>query len=107
MQTFFNFDLLSVGIAVASTGLLGFIIFFNNARSTTNRSFFYFTLVTVCWSIVNYAYYQIPAGELALWFLRSVMFFAVWHAFTFFHLASVFPDDTIFSLGGIPIFLFL
>jgi signal transduction histidine kinase len=93
MDTFLNLDLLSVGIAVAGIGLLGFVILFNNTRSTTNRSFFYFAIITVCWSIINYSYYQLPAGNTALWLLRGVMFFASWHAFTFFHLASTFPDD--------------
>jgi signal transduction histidine kinase len=93
MQIFSNLDLLSVGIAVAGTGLLGFVILFNNVRSTTNRSFFYFAIITVCWSVINYSYYQLPAGDVALWLLRGVMFFATWHAFTFFHLASVFPED--------------
>ncbi len=88
-----NLDLLSVGIAVAGIGLLGFVILFNNTRSTTNRAFFYFALVSVCWSILNYSYYQLPASDAALWLLRSVMFFAAWHAFTFFNLASAFPDD--------------
>lgn len=88
-----HLDLLFVGIAVASVGLLGFVIFFNNIRSTTNRSFFYFTTLSVFWSIVNYSYYQFPAGDLAFSLLRGVIFFATWHAFTFFHLASVFPED--------------
>lgn len=93
MDTFAHLDLLSVGIAIAGTCLLGFIILFNNVHSTTNRAFFYFTIVTACWSILNYFSYQLPAGDTALWFLRGVMFFATWHAFTFFHLASVFPEN--------------
>ncbi len=94
MNTFLNLDLLSVGIAVAGIGLLGFVILFNNTHSMTNRAFFYFAIITVCWSVINYSYYQLPAGNTALWLLRGVMFFATWHAFTFFHLASTFPDDT-------------
>ncbi|OGG76508.1 hypothetical protein A2950_00575 [Candidatus Kaiserbacteria bacterium RIFCSPLOWO2_01_FULL_55_19] len=93
MNAFLHLDLLSVGIAVAGIGLLGFVILFNNTRSTTNRAFFYFSIVTVGWSILNYSYYQLPAGDLALWLLRGVMCFATWHAFTFFHLAAAFPDD--------------
>lgn len=88
-----HLDLLFVGIAIAGMGLLGFVIVFNNVRSTTNRSFFYFTTLSVFWSIVNYSYYQFPAGDFALLLLRGVVFFATWHAFTFFHLASVFPQD--------------
>jgi signal transduction histidine kinase len=93
MQVFSNLDLLSVGIAVAGMGLLGFVILFNNIQSATNRAFFYFTSASVFWSIANYSYYQFPAGDTALWLLRVVMFFAIWHAFTFFHLASSFPND--------------
>ncbi|MHB0865323.1 MAG: sensor histidine kinase [Minisyncoccota bacterium] len=88
-----HLDLLFVGIAIAGMGLLGFVIVFNNVRSTTNRSFFYFAILSVFWSIVNYSYYQFPAGDFALLLLRGVVFFATWHAFTFFHLASVFPED--------------
>lgn len=93
MQLFSNLSLLFVGVAVAGMGLLGFVIFLNNIRSTTNRAFFYFAIVSVFWSIANYSYYQFPAGDLALMLLRGMMFFATWHALTFFHLASVFPDD--------------
>lgn len=93
MNAISHLDLLSVGISVAGIGLLGFAILLNDIRSATNRSFFYFAVISVCWSILNYSYYQLPAGDAALWLLRGVMCFAVWHAFTFFHLASVFPDD--------------
>lgn len=93
LTTYSNLDLLSVGVSIAGIGLLGFVILFNNVRSATNRAFFYFAIITVCWSALNYAYYQLPAGDIALWLLRGVMFFAVWHAFTFFHLASVFPES--------------
>lgn len=93
MNIISNLDLLSVGVAVAGIGLLGFVILLNNVRSTTNRAFFYFAIITVCWSILNYSYYQLPAGDTALRLLRGVMCLAVWHAFIFFHLASVFPED--------------
>ena len=93
MQLSSHLDLLFVGIVVASMGLLGFVIVFNNARSTTNRSFFYFAIISIFWSIVNYSYYQFPNGNFAFLLLRGVIFFATWHAFTFFHLTSAFPDD--------------
>lgn len=93
MDTFAHFDLLSVGVAVAGTCLLGVVFLFNNLHSVTNRAFFYFTTVTAVWSILNFLSYRFPAGDTALWFLRSVMFFATWHAFTFFNLATVFPDS--------------
>ena len=45
-----NIDLLSVGLAIAGTGVLGFLVFFSNKKSITNKSFLYFSLITICWS---------------------------------------------------------
>lgn len=92
MDIFSNLDLLSVAVAVAGIAVLGVVILLNDYRSATSRAFFYFAFVSVCWSTINYIYYQLPAGTLALWFLRGVMFAATWHAFTFFHLTLVFPQ---------------
>ncbi len=91
MNILTHLDLLSVGIAVAGIALLGVLVLLNNWQSATHRAFFYFSAITVFWSIANYSYYQLPAGVLALWILRLVIFFGVWHAFTFFNLAFVFP----------------
>lgn len=91
MESVIHLDLLSVGVAVAGTVLLGFVILFNDLRSATNRAFFAFAIVTACWSVLNFLSYQLPASDVALWLQRTVIFFATWHAFTFFHLASVFP----------------
>ncbi|MFA5996782.1 MAG: hypothetical protein WC790_03640, partial [Candidatus Paceibacterota bacterium] len=63
MNAISHLDLLSVGISVAGIGLLGFAILLNDIRSATNRSFFYFAVISVCWSILNYSYYQLPAGD--------------------------------------------
>jgi signal transduction histidine kinase len=93
MESFTNLELLSVGVAIAGTALLGVVMLLNNPRSATNRSFFYFALVTVFWSIVNYLYYQLPASQVSFWILRLVIFFATWHAFTFCNFALVFPND--------------
>ncbi|HEV7121400.1 MAG TPA: hypothetical protein VGN56_01080, partial [Candidatus Paceibacterota bacterium] len=93
MDPLAHLDLLSVGIAVAGTTLLGVILLLNNIHSATNRAFFYFTIVTAGWSVVNYAYYQVSAGPLALTLLRLVIFFATWHAFTFFNLTFAFPAE--------------
>lgn len=98
MILFFNLDLLSVGMAVAGIGTLGFTIYFSNRKSVTNRSLFYFSLFTVAWSFVNYLSRSIT-GNLALsfWLQRAVIFVGTWHAFSFFGLSYVFPgDDVIF-----------
>lgn len=90
-----NFDLLSVGIAVAGIGVLGFSVFFNNRKSVTNRSFLYFSLVTIAWSVTNYFAYQIKDPQISLWLFRIVIAFGAWHAFTFFRLAYSFPREQV------------
>lgn len=90
-----NADLLSVGVAIAAIGILGFVIYLNNRESITGKSFLLFAVVTICWSAVNYLSYHVPYPETALWILRFVMFFAVWHAFSLFQLFYVFPKDTV------------
>ena len=88
-----NGDLLSVGIAVTAIGILGFVVFFNNRKSITNRSFLLFSLVTIAYGVLNYINYQVTSLPQILWFLRLTIFFAVWHAFSFFQLFYVFPKE--------------
>lgn len=88
-----NLDLLSVGIAVAAIGILGFVIFFNRPRSITSKSFLLFALLTIIWGISNYFNYQIRSADLALWVLRAHLFISTWHAFSFFLLSYVFPKE--------------
>ncbi len=88
---FINLDLLSVGVAVAAIGLLGYEIYANNPTSVTSRSFFIFSAITICWSVTNYINYQVTNPTLVLWLLRLVIFFGVWHAFSFFRFLYVFP----------------
>jgi len=92
IQTFQNLDLISVGLIVAATVILGFAVYFNNPKSITNKTFFWFALVTAIWGTVNYLAYQSDNPTLVLWLLRFIMFFAVWQAFTFFQLCFVFPE---------------
>ncbi|MEK7066771.1 MAG: ATP-binding protein [Patescibacteria group bacterium] len=90
---FSGFDLLSIGLAVAATGILGFVVFLNNRRNITNQSFFLFTLFTILWGIVNYLSYQFNIAGLVIWILRMAIFFAVWHTFSFFTFCFVYPRD--------------
>lgn len=90
---FKNLDLLSVGVAVAAIGILGFVIYLNNRRSATSRAFLLFSMVTIFWSIVNYLQQNITNTPLSFWLLKFVMFFAVWHAFSIFQLFYVFPKN--------------
>ena len=91
MQITQDFDLFFVGVAMVSIGILGFLVFFNNKKSATNRALLLFALVTILWSTFNYLNYQVTSPALVLWLLRFVMFFAVWQAFSFFQLMYVFP----------------
>jgi signal transduction histidine kinase len=89
-----NIDLLAIGVTVAAIGILGFVAFFSNPRSSTSRSFLTLALVTIAYSTVNYISYQLTDANVILWVLRLTIFFAVWHAFSFFHFSYVFPKES-------------
>src|SRR3989344_3174663 len=91
MEVISNVDLLFVGVTIASIGILGFIVFFSDRKSSTNRAFLFFALITIFWSTLNYANYQAESAFFVLWLLRLAMFFAVWHSFSFFPLSYIFP----------------
>ncbi len=86
-----NADLLAIGIAIAAIALLGFVVYFNDRESVTNRSFFYFALINVIWSISNYLEYRFTTTTGTLWALRIHLFLSTWYALLFFRLAYVFP----------------
>jgi len=88
-----NIDLLFVGITIAAITILGLIVFLNNRQSITNQSFLFFAFLTVAYGSFNYISYQVTDPGLILWFLRLTIFFATWHAFSFFQLAYVFPAE--------------
>jgi signal transduction histidine kinase len=103
-----NLDLFSVGIVVASTLILGFMVYFNNRQSATNKAFLFFCIMTVAWGTLNYINYNIGNSALAFWALRIAIFFAVWHAYSLFKLFYVFPEDhasypKLYSLVLVPL----
>lgn len=87
-----NFDLLAVGITSAAIILLGVLVYISNRKSATARAFLFFAIATIAYSFANYLNYQDVSENLVLWFLRFTLFTAVWHAFSFFNLAYVFPS---------------
>jgi len=108
MDIITNLDLLSVGVAISGIGILGFVVFFNNKKSITNKSFLYFSLITICWGIVNYFSYQFNSENITLWLFRLTMFFAVFQAFFLYHLFHIFPNITykfskLYIYGLIPL----
>ena len=90
---FLNIDLLTVGITTAAIAVLGFVVYINNRKSITNKSFFLFCVVTVLWSFFNFVNYKIAQPELVLWLIRIVIFLGVWHSFLFFQFFYVFPEE--------------
>jgi signal transduction histidine kinase len=86
-----NLDLLAIGVAVAAIGLLGFVVFFNNPSSITNRLFLVLSIATIFWGISNYLEYKFTSSTSTLWALRTHLFISTWHALAFFSLAYVFP----------------
>ncbi len=92
MESVLNLDLLWVGLAVAGAGTLGFSIYFSDTKSATSRAFLFFTSISIFWSVVNFASARVSDPRMALWFIRFVLFFASWHAFSFFVLARQFPS---------------
>jgi signal transduction histidine kinase len=88
-----NWDLLAVGISIAAIGILGFLLYFKNPHSITNKSFLLFAFFTIVYGIFNYASYHTSSPFLTLWLLRFTIFSAVWHAYSFFQLFYVFPNN--------------
>lgn len=88
-----NLDLLSVALAIAAMGVLGFAVFWNNRKSLTNRLFFMLSLSIILWSLFNYASYQFASVGLTLWLLRLVVFSATWFAFFIFYFLYSFPSN--------------
>ena len=89
-----NLDLISVGIAIAAIGIMGVVVYLNNYKSITNKTFLLFAFVTIAYGVTNYLSYQASTPELTLWMLRFTIFCAVWHAFSFFQLFYVFPEQS-------------
>jgi signal transduction histidine kinase len=90
---FLNLDLLTVGIAVAAILILGFIIYFANRKSATNKLFLLFTTISATWGIVNYISYRVFDPVIGSLTVRFVMFLATYQAGLFFLLTYVFPQE--------------
>src|SRR3990167_8864018 len=92
-----NVDLLVVGISTAAIGILGFVVFFSNPKSTTNRIFLFVSVIASIWGISNYFNYQLTtltSTNVILWALRLHLFISVWYAFGGFYLFYVFLETT-------------
>lgn len=93
MNLLSNLDLLSVGVTIAAIALLGFIVYFNNTNSATNKTFLWFCILTILWGLLNFLSYQITYPEIAFWLLRLSIFVAIWHTLFLFKFLYIFPRD--------------
>jgi len=93
MIFFTNLDLFSIGIAMAATGTLGFVVFNNDRKSITNKIFLWFCIISIFWSIFNYFSYKSRDADIILFSLRLEIFFAVWWVVSLFFLLLVFPKQ--------------
>jgi len=84
-----------LGVSVINIAILGFIVYSANTKSVTNKAFLFIALASVLFGIFNFLYHQPNLNNLALWFLRIHMFFAVWYAFLIFYLYYVFPKESV------------
>lgn len=88
-----QFDLIGVFVAVTGIAVLAFIVFLRNKNSTTSRTFFFFSFLTILWGLSNYFLYKFTEPDLAILALRIHIFLTIWHSYAFFQLAYVFPSE--------------
>jgi signal transduction histidine kinase len=88
-----HFDLIGVGVAVLGVLVLAWTVLYRSRNSITSRSFMFFSFVTILWGLSNYFLYKFTDPADALLALRFHIFLSIWHAYAFFQLAYVFPNE--------------
>ncbi len=92
-----NLDLkiVFIGLSVLVSIIIAFIVLINNLKSSTNKTFFFFTLSTIIWGIINYINSQINFNNeyIALFFLRLNLFFGLIQSFFLFRFFLIYPKD--------------
>src|SRR3990167_9296895 len=83
-------QLVSHIIAALTILFLGIVVYFHDRKSFANIILFINTLVATLWAISNYFSLTIPPPEVLFW-IRLVIFFAVFHIFSFFLFIYIFP----------------
>jgi hypothetical protein len=83
--------LVITGVTAAGMAVLGFTAYMSDSRSTTTRSFFFFTIIGTIWSLLNYAFYHVADSNIALNIMRAVICVAVWLTLFLFQFLYAFP----------------
>lgn len=86
-----QFDFVGLTVAIAGIFALALVVFFRSKNSITSRSFFFFSFITILWGLSNYFLYKYTDEDIGLLALRFHIFLTIWHAYSFFQLAYVFP----------------
>ncbi len=96
-----NIDLLAVGLTVAMIAILGVVVFLNDRKSITNKTFLLFSVSAIFYGVFNYfSYNYINANQetrelFVLWFIRLAVFSATWYSYFLFQFFYVFPDKKV------------
>jgi signal transduction histidine kinase len=90
-----NYNLIIVGIASIVTLILGLIVFLNDRKSYTNKSFFFLTSVTIAYNIFNYLSYQVNVENLTVILIKYTLLFAFLQAFAILQFFYVFPANNL------------
>ena len=79
---------------IASFGILfiGFLVYFHNSKSVSNKLLFFISISTVFWSFANYFSLHSATQNILFW-VRMVLFFAVPHVTLFFLFVYNFPSE--------------
>ncbi len=93
MNSLVNLDLLSVGVMVAVTIILGFTVYFNNRKSITNKLFLALSLDFSAWGIINYFAYQFTDINVATTLIRIVLFTATIQSLILLEFFLVLPNE--------------
>jgi signal transduction histidine kinase len=90
MESFFWYFPFSALINAITSVVLGFYLIFTNYQKRIVRYLFYFCITAAWWSI-SYFFWQVTKdGSSALWWVRLLMFGAIFSSVSYFHLVLVF-----------------
>src|SRR5487761_117980 len=87
----FNSSLLIALAAIIPSLALGILVYSQAEQSASRRVFALCSAATIFWALVNY--FSVQSLAFPLFWIRLVLFFAVFHSFTFFLLVHVFPEQ--------------
>lgn len=99
MTSLVNINILALGVVIAASLILGFVVFANNRRSVTNQFFLFFIIVNSIWAVVAYftsrtvVYQSLNSADGQLWVSRVTICLATFQAYSFAMLMYVFPHE--------------